>query len=132
MEYSKTPEINAAVNWWVETISIKDKPKYDNGNQADKDFFDIYVSNPEPATPDELERFGKSLATVIEREYAKEQYLYIGTDYRPDGLLEEAFDCALLPAKRNKLFPVKTRTWLENGTFRIKAGYSAGLEQVYP
>lgn len=135
MEYSKTPEINAAVNWWVRLISTKEKAKYDSGDKQLNDFFINHRTEPVPATEDELERFGKALATVLEREYPgkdNKRYVYIGTDYEPEELLLEAFETALLPPERQELFPVKTRTWLELGTFRGKIGYRGGIGQIYP
>lgn len=135
MEYSKTPEINAAVNWWVELISTKEPAKYDAGDEGLNDFFSSHRTAPIPATEDELKRFGKALTAVLEREYPgkdNKRYAYIGTDYEPQELLLEAFETALLPPTRQELFPIKTRTWLELGKFIAKTGYRGAIETVYP
>jgi hypothetical protein len=136
MEYSKTPEINVAVSWWVNKLSIKGKPKYDNGDSITQTFYEKYVTPPEPATQEELERFGKTLTRVLEREYFKpgrnENYAHLGVDYEPQEILEEALDLALIPSKKHELLPVKTRMWIDNGTVKVREGYGRETKYIYP
>ena len=69
------------------------------------------------------------MASKIADSLKTNYQVIVSTDYGPMGILADvAHECNV----SEKVFPWKTVMWIEEGSVKVRAGYSAQIETLYP
>lgn len=117
--------INAAVDWWSETIQ---HPKMDNGDDGLAMLMAMFGGSKRQLTEPELQSFRESLATGIMRQMAKMKCCTLSVDYAPDQILSEAGEQIGLSQFD---FPCKTMMWISEFEVSVSAGHGAPNQTIW-
>lgn len=106
------PVMIAAADWWANNLELELMRQ-----RFTRCFLTLYHSNKEKRT--------------------KRGRFVVGVDYNPCDFLLEVLDyCGIVPKTdmftADGIFPRKTKMIIEDSTIRVKGGYGAGWEQIYP
>lgn len=131
---SMEQQIDAVAQWWAD--QLRHTPMHDNGDALQTIMMTTLASSirrKHPVSDVQIEVF----KMVVKEELQKpenSQYLRgiaFGTDYQPDGILQTALDAAAITDGESRL-PVKTVTIIGDGEARVKNGYGAPIQVIYP
>lgn len=139
-EVSIEKEAEVAAEWWKNNIGSG--AKHDNGDLFQSLFMQMLSANYQ--IPDsKKEEFKEALKTAIIQEYESRGRLYgrvqlsfekncpevyLSVDYDPDELL---FAVARESGLSGRIFPVKTKMLIRQGSVKVSAGYGKDFEEIF-
>jgi hypothetical protein len=122
--------IAAAASWWAKVL---ENPKFDAlGGERDRamEFAQVLMTMGNRTGPRiDTEKFRAALADGIRRA-SRDDTRFIGVDYDPDRLLEDAARAAGV-ANTAFIFPIKTSMWLDADCVRVRYGYGAEIQTIW-
>lgn len=122
---SEQAYINAAVDWWAETIQ---HPKMDNGDDTLATLMAMFGGSKRQLTEPELQSFREGLAAGITEQMNDVGRCTLSVDYAPDRILGEA---GARIGLRQLDFPCKTTMWISKHTVSVCAGYGASEQVIW-
>lgn len=115
-------EIKIVAKWWAD--QLRGTPKMDNGDVIQSLVASWASSKVARPTAQQCEDFEKALIAVLTLKCEGVKWQNIGTDYHPDGWLQEALVIAGIKIT-GFLFPIKTMMQFEAGSVQVAEGYRA-------
>lgn len=118
--------INAAVNWWAETIQ---HPKMDNGDNQMAMLLAMFGGGrSRQYTEDDIKKFRQTLTDVLTEEMDRRGNATLSVDYTPNHLLRRAGEVIGLSQFD---YPCKTVMWISATEVSVRAGYGAPEEVIW-
>ena len=120
-------------DWWVSQLSPI--PGSDNGDKSENGIWLMALRTLAAKTvnPESAAQFGMNLYDeVLKALKTGENYIYFGVDYHPDGMLREAIRPLEQADAIVSQLPIKTAVSIDDGIVRVKRGYGAPWQTIYP
>lgn len=122
---SNHENINAAVNWWAETIQ---HPKMDNGDDQLAMVMMMFGVRKHQYTTEQIQKFREVLTSGLVKEMDRMGRATLSVDYDPDRLLYEAGKAIGMGQFD---FPCKTTMWITDTEVSVRAGYGAPQKVIW-
>lgn len=143
------PEVLCAASWWGK--QLRGKPIQDNGDLMQTILVTALTGIESPLKEEDVARFERWLAYSIQLRITRQQWpgesgngwrpdqpnfgsanRVIHNDYGPDAVLVIASRLAGIPGNLSNRFPIKTCMWVNPGDVKVRCGYSAKEESIFP
>lgn len=143
------PEVQCAASWWGK--QLRGNPIQDNGDLMQTIWMNALAVPESPLKEEDVTRFARWLAYSIQLRVTRQQWpgesgrgwrpeepnfgsanRVIHNDYGPDAILVIASRLSGVPGNLSNRFPIKTCMWINPGEVKVRCGYSAKEESIYP
>jgi len=131
------PEVACAAKWWAD--QLRGDPMHDAGDAMMNAMAAWASGRISRLSEADILRFEQELETVLQAYVIKKGWhpdrpgwgnRDVGTDYHPDGTLDQAAQAAGLGDLSLQL-PYKTMMWVNPGSVTVSRGYRAPVVEIF-